>query len=149
MVLAGLFQEELPSWRHQQVSGFHEGPFTFAPPESNPQRVQEKQQQQQGVFPYLGNLLSDLLMLHLAMGDYLEGNEINLEKRTEEQLWHSLQGRRRRWKSETFWAEQCLASPPVSYIVWKSLITEQWETHPIGGWVEGRMASRISSWRRG
>ncbi|XP_058393063.1 uncharacterized protein LOC131402210 isoform X9 [Diceros bicornis minor] len=24
MVLAGLFQEELPSWRHQQVSGFHE-----------------------------------------------------------------------------------------------------------------------------
>ncbi|XP_058388216.1 ral guanine nucleotide dissociation stimulator-like [Diceros bicornis minor] len=75
MVLAGLFQEELPSWRHQQVSGFHEGPFTFAPPESNPQRVQEKQQQQQGVFPYLGNLLSDLLMLHLAMGDYLEVGE--------------------------------------------------------------------------
>ncbi|XP_058398756.1 ral guanine nucleotide dissociation stimulator-like [Diceros bicornis minor] len=52
-----------------------EGPFTFAPPESNPQRVQEKQQQQQGVFPYLGNLLSDLLMLHLAMGDYLEVGE--------------------------------------------------------------------------
>ncbi|XP_058424910.1 ral guanine nucleotide dissociation stimulator-like isoform X4 [Diceros bicornis minor] len=86
-----------------------EGPSTFAPPESNPQRVQEKQQQRQG-------------------------NGINLEKSTEEQLWHSLQGRGRRWKSETFWAEQSLASPAVSYIEWKSLIPEKWETHPIGGY---------------
>ncbi|XP_058392957.1 ral guanine nucleotide dissociation stimulator-like 3 [Diceros bicornis minor] len=87
----------------------------------------------QGVVPYLGTLLSDLLMLHLAMGDYFEGNGINLEKRTEEQQWHSLQGRRKRWKSETFWAEQSLAPPAVSYIEWKSLIPEKWETHPIGG----------------
>ena len=29
----------------------------------------------QGVFPYLGNLLSDLLMLQLAMVDYLEVGE--------------------------------------------------------------------------
>ncbi|XP_058384663.1 ral guanine nucleotide dissociation stimulator-like isoform X7 [Diceros bicornis minor] len=64
-----------------------EGPSTFAPPEIIPQRVQEKQQQQQvsvqGVVPYLGTFLGDLLMLHLVMGDYLEGNEINLQKRTE------------------------------------------------------------------
>ncbi|XP_058423245.1 ral guanine nucleotide dissociation stimulator-like isoform X4 [Diceros bicornis minor] len=37
-----------------------------------------------GVVPYLGTFLGDLLMLHLAMGDYLEGSEINLQKRTEE-----------------------------------------------------------------
>ncbi|XP_058384656.1 ral guanine nucleotide dissociation stimulator-like isoform X3 [Diceros bicornis minor] len=53
-----------------------EGPSTFAPPEIIPQRVQEKQQQQQvsvqGVVPYLGTFLGDLLMLHLVMGDYLE-----------------------------------------------------------------------------
>ncbi|XP_058423296.1 ral guanine nucleotide dissociation stimulator-like isoform X8 [Diceros bicornis minor] len=36
-----------------------------------------------GVVPYLGTFLGDLLMLHLAMGDYLEGSEINLQKRTE------------------------------------------------------------------
>ncbi|XP_058412470.1 ral guanine nucleotide dissociation stimulator-like isoform X2 [Diceros bicornis minor] len=93
----------------KQAAHPQEGPSTFAPPESNPQRVQEKQQQRQG-------------------------NGINLEKSTEEQLWHSLQGRGRRWKSETFWAEQSLASPAVSYIEWKSLIPEKWETHPIGGY---------------
>ncbi|XP_058406590.1 ral guanine nucleotide dissociation stimulator-like isoform X4 [Diceros bicornis minor] len=49
------------------------GVLHFCPPESNPQRVQEKQQQQQqGVVPYLGTFLGDLLMLCLAMGDYLE-----------------------------------------------------------------------------
>ncbi|XP_058404663.1 ral guanine nucleotide dissociation stimulator-like isoform X1 [Diceros bicornis minor] len=101
---------------------FPGGALHVCPPEGNPQRVQEKQQQQQG-------------------------NEINLEKRTEEQLWHSLQGRGRRWKSETLWGEQFLAPPLVSYIEWKILV--EVETHPVGAWVEGRMASRKTSWRRG
>ncbi|XP_058392958.1 ral-GDS-related protein-like [Diceros bicornis minor] len=48
------------------------GALHVCPPEGNPQRVQEKQQQQQGVVPYLGTFLGELLMLHLAMGDYLE-----------------------------------------------------------------------------
>ncbi|XP_070453493.1 ral guanine nucleotide dissociation stimulator-like isoform X12 [Equus przewalskii] len=36
-----------------------------------------------GVIACLGTFLHDLVMLHLAMGAYLEGKEINLEKRTE------------------------------------------------------------------
>ncbi|XP_058393062.1 uncharacterized protein LOC131402210 isoform X8 [Diceros bicornis minor] len=44
------------------------GALHVCPPESNPQRVQEKQQQQQGVVPYLGTFLGDLQMLHLEMG---------------------------------------------------------------------------------
>ncbi|XP_058384651.1 ral guanine nucleotide dissociation stimulator-like isoform X3 [Diceros bicornis minor] len=51
---------------------FPGGALHVCPPEGNPQRVQEKQQQQQGVVPYLGTFLGELLMLHLAMGDYLE-----------------------------------------------------------------------------
>ncbi|XP_070108463.1 ral guanine nucleotide dissociation stimulator isoform X16 [Equus caballus] len=61
-----------------------ERPSTFAMPEIHSQRVQEQQQQQQwGVIACLGTFLHDLVMLHLAMGAYLEGKEINLEKRTE------------------------------------------------------------------
>ncbi|XP_058393088.1 ral guanine nucleotide dissociation stimulator-like isoform X2 [Diceros bicornis minor] len=57
---------------------FPGGALHVCPPEIIPQRVQEKQQQQQqqqGVVPYLGTFLGDLLMLHLAMGDYLEVGE--------------------------------------------------------------------------
>ncbi|XP_025732709.1 ral guanine nucleotide dissociation stimulator-like isoform X1 [Callorhinus ursinus] len=43
-----------------------------------------KRVQKKGVVPYLGTFLTDLVMLDTAMEDYLEGNEINHEKRNKE-----------------------------------------------------------------
>ncbi|XP_044768363.1 ral-GDS-related protein isoform X2 [Neomonachus schauinslandi] len=63
-----------------------EAPSKFVTQEINTQKTQERQQQQQqqqqkGVVPYLRTFLSELLMMHLTMEDYLEGGEINLRKR--------------------------------------------------------------------
>ncbi|XP_044937740.1 ral guanine nucleotide dissociation stimulator-like [Mustela putorius furo] len=38
----------------------------------------------QGVVPYLGTFLCDLVVLDTAMEDYLEGNEINHRKKNKE-----------------------------------------------------------------
>ncbi|XP_044768362.1 ral-GDS-related protein isoform X1 [Neomonachus schauinslandi] len=66
-----------------------EAPSKFVTQEINTQKTQERQQQQQqqqqkGVVPYLRTFLSELLMMHLTMEDYLEGGEINLRKRNAE-----------------------------------------------------------------
>nr|XP_044627706.1 ral guanine nucleotide dissociation stimulator-like [Equus asinus] len=43
-----------------------------------------KRQQQQGIVPFLGTMLTDLIMLDTAMEDYVNGNEINHEKKKKE-----------------------------------------------------------------
>ncbi|XP_064425786.1 ral guanine nucleotide dissociation stimulator-like [Mirounga angustirostris] len=59
-----------------------EAPSKFVTPEINTQKTQERQQQQQkvsGVVPYLRTFLSELLLMHLTMEDYLEEYEIMRE----------------------------------------------------------------------
>ncbi|XP_070463002.1 ral guanine nucleotide dissociation stimulator-like isoform X10 [Equus przewalskii] len=43
-----------------------------------------KRQQQKGIVPFLGTMLTDLIMLDTAMEDYVNGNEINHEKKKKE-----------------------------------------------------------------
>ncbi|XP_070092075.1 ral guanine nucleotide dissociation stimulator isoform X7 [Equus caballus] len=44
----------------------------------------QKRQQQKGIVPFLGSMLTDLIMLDTAMEDYGNGNEINHEKKKKE-----------------------------------------------------------------
>ncbi|XP_045670732.1 ral guanine nucleotide dissociation stimulator-like isoform X6 [Ursus americanus] len=47
-------------------------------------RGAQKRMQKKGVVPFLGTFLTELVMLDTAMEDYLEGNEINHQKRNKE-----------------------------------------------------------------
>nr|XP_051695423.1 ral guanine nucleotide dissociation stimulator isoform X2 [Oryctolagus cuniculus] len=61
------------------------GAFKLASREKNPQRAQMRlRKQQKGVVPFLGTYLTDLVMLHTAMGDSVHQADISFQKLNKE-----------------------------------------------------------------
>nr|XP_044625311.1 ral guanine nucleotide dissociation stimulator-like isoform X1 [Equus asinus] len=75
LIKSSLDEQEDGSWQKQ--------PSKFATLLRTLQRGR-KRQQQQGIVPFLGTMLTDLIMLDTAMEDYVNGNEINHEKKKKE-----------------------------------------------------------------
>ncbi|XP_070099173.1 ral guanine nucleotide dissociation stimulator-like isoform X3 [Equus caballus] len=75
LIKSSLDEQEDGSWQKQ--------PSKFATLLRTLQRGR-KRQQQKGIVPFLGSMLTDLIMLDTAMEDYVNGNEINHEKKKKE-----------------------------------------------------------------
>nr|XP_044627704.1 ral guanine nucleotide dissociation stimulator-like [Equus asinus] len=75
LIKSSLDEQEDGSWQKQ--------PSKFATLLRTLQRGR-KRQQQHGIVPFLGTMLTDLIMLDTAMEDYVNGNEINHEKKKKE-----------------------------------------------------------------
>ncbi|XP_070115090.1 ral guanine nucleotide dissociation stimulator-like [Equus caballus] len=75
LIKSSLDEQEDGSWQKQ--------PSKFATLLRTLQRGR-KRQQQKGIVPFLGTMLTDLIMLDTAMEDYVNGNEINHEKKKKE-----------------------------------------------------------------
>ncbi|XP_070078332.1 ral guanine nucleotide dissociation stimulator-like isoform X2 [Equus caballus] len=102
---------------------------------------------QKGLIPFLGTFLNYLLLLDTNMEDYLEGNEINFEKRSEVSSCGLPVRRVGLWQSETPPGKTFSGPMPWALLFLGEFGTQSWERRPIGAWGKG-LAPRTPSCRR-